>query len=175
MEGSKNESSISSVHARFYDKNLQITHDPVEAFEVYDETAVSRFIATYDFEIDERGLVIRLSKILVHLFNPKALLDHIDYISSPILQDEGIPYLKFKEMPEFRKEFILSILNLVVIGGGVLGQENGHLYALWTSASFRHELGYCEPEKPLSKMISAKLRRHLFTLFGKTPKKKKQS
>lgn len=171
MEAPKDIVPIRSVHARFYDRNLHVTTNPKEAFETYDDTQVSRFVAAYDFELGENALVISLSRIIIHFFNPAALLDHIDYISSPILEDEGSPRCRFREMPEMKREFILTILHLVVVGGGVVGKEKGEMYALWSSASFRHELGYSEPDPSLSQAISKKIRRQLSILFGHQPKK----
>lgn len=171
MENPQADIPIRSVRARFYDRNLHVTTNPQEAFEKYDDAQVARFVAAYDFELGENALVVSLSRIIIHFFNPAALLDHIDYISSPILDDEGSPRCKFREMPEMKREFILTVLHFIVVGGGVVGKENGEMYALWTSASFRHELGYSEPEPSLSRIISKKIRRHLSILFEHQPKK----
>jgi hypothetical protein len=148
---------IQTVETRFYNKYLNRTDNPQEAFEEQADAIVSRFIATFRYALGKKFLVIRYSDVVVHFFNPSSLLNHIDYAAKTMPRNEPKHVPLFREINEDEQELMVMIMQLTVLGGGTAGIENGVVQTDWSSASFKNELGILKPDEQVQQFLRKSL------------------
>ncbi|MGE3279229.1 MAG: hypothetical protein AB7J40_05625 [Candidatus Altimarinota bacterium] len=154
------------VEVRFYDRELRRSHEPSDAFEHDEDSATTRFVATYAFSVRERILTVNLGRVVFHFFHPGALLNHLDYIVNVLQKRRGDEMVRFRDIHEQERQSILEILLATVIGGGIAGTENGTIGVTWHSGSIKDELGSNNPKIPSPKVLQDRLMRRLHQILS---------
>lgn len=155
------------VEIRFYNQDLERTHNPADAFERKEESFLTRFVAAYCFSIRENVLKVTLSRVVFHFFHPGSLLSHLDNIVNVFQKRKGSENLtRLREVSEQERQAIVEILLATVIGGGVAGIENGKVGISWYSGSIKDELGCTNPKIPSSEVLKERLRKRLESILA---------